>query len=57
MEFNVLSFITQIAVLIVALGAVHRPLGAYLARVADGAGQGSVCRRLRKMTPLEMSRF
>ncbi|WP_136610598.1 potassium-transporting ATPase subunit KdpA [Sinomonas albida] len=36
MQFSFLSFITQIAVLIVALAAVHRPLGAYLARVADG---------------------
>lgn len=35
MQFNILSFITQIAILIVALGAAHRPLGAYLAKVAD----------------------
>ncbi|MDQ4501176.1 potassium-transporting ATPase subunit KdpA [Sinomonas sp. ASV322] len=38
MQFSFLSFITQIAILIVALGAVHQPLGAYLAKVADGEG-------------------
>ncbi|WP_415855741.1 potassium-transporting ATPase subunit KdpA [Sinomonas sp. G460-2] len=36
MQFSFLSFITQMAILILALGAVQRPLGAYLARVADG---------------------
>ncbi|KHL04190.1 potassium-transporting ATPase subunit KdpA [Sinomonas humi] len=35
MQFSFLSFITQIGILVVALGAVHRPLGAYLAKVAD----------------------
>lgn len=38
MQFSILSFATQMAILIVALGAVHRPLGAYLAKVADGEG-------------------
>ncbi|MCH6470233.1 potassium-transporting ATPase subunit KdpA [Sinomonas terrae] len=38
MQFSVLSFITQIAVLVVALAAVHRPLGAYLARTAEDGG-------------------
>lgn len=32
MELNTLSFITQLAVLIIALGALHQPLGAYLAK-------------------------
>ena len=35
MQFSFLSFITQIGILVVALGAVHRPLGAYLAKIAD----------------------
>jgi K+-transporting ATPase ATPase A chain len=38
-QFSVLSFLTQLAVLIVALAAVHRPLGAYLAKVADDGGR------------------
>src|SRR5438128_10938910 len=38
MQFSVLSFFAQIAVLIVALVVVHRPLGAYLAKVADDGG-------------------
>lgn len=39
MQFSFLSFFTQIAILLVALAAVHRPLGAYLARVADDGGR------------------
>ncbi|HKU12219.1 MAG TPA: potassium-transporting ATPase subunit KdpA [Sinomonas sp.] len=38
MQFSILSFITQIVILVVALAAVHRPLGAYLAKVADDGG-------------------
>jgi K+-transporting ATPase ATPase A chain len=34
-QFSILTFLTLVAVLAVALAAVHRPLGAYLAAVAD----------------------
>ncbi|BCT77900.1 potassium-transporting ATPase potassium-binding subunit [Sinomonas cyclohexanicum] len=39
MEFSAFSFATQIAILLVALAAVHRPLGAYLAMAADDDGR------------------
>ena len=38
MRFSIFAFVTQVTVLVVALAAVHRPLGAYLARAADDAG-------------------
>ena len=36
MQFSILTFLTLVAILAVALAAVHRPLGAYLAAVAEG---------------------
>ena len=36
MSFNTASFLIQVAVLVVALAAVHKPLGVYLARVFEG---------------------
>ncbi|TDT79321.1 K+-transporting ATPase ATPase A chain [Arthrobacter sp. AG258] len=36
MAFNAPSFLIQVAALVLALAAVHKPLGLYLARVFDG---------------------
>ncbi|MBP1235330.1 K+-transporting ATPase ATPase A chain [Arthrobacter sp. PvP102] len=36
MTFNTASFLTQVAALILALTAAHKPLGVYLARVFEG---------------------
>lgn len=33
MTFNIASFITQLAMLVLALGVLHKPLGVYMARV------------------------
>ncbi|MGN6405743.1 potassium-transporting ATPase subunit KdpA [Sinomonas sp.] len=46
MPFSILSFVTLLTILIVALGAVHRPLGAYLAKVADDDGHLAFERRI-----------
>ena len=36
MGFNTLSFITQVAVLLLVLALVHKPLGIYMERVLSG---------------------
>ncbi|MFF2318274.1 potassium-transporting ATPase subunit KdpA [Arthrobacter sp. NPDC058097] len=36
MTFNTASFVIQVSALVLALAAVHKPLGVYLARVFDG---------------------
>jgi len=53
MELNVFSLITQLVVLIVLLGVLHQPMGAYLARTFTGHKHLAVERGLYKLSGID----
>lgn len=53
MELNPISFLTQLAVLVVALAAVHQPLGSYLARTFTSRRHLAMERGLYKLSGVE----
>lgn len=53
MTFNTLSFLLQAGALLVALAAVHKPLGLYLARVVEGPRTARAERLLYRLTGVD----
>lgn len=53
MTFNTLSFLLQAGALLVALAAVHKPLGLYLARVVEGTRAARAERLLYRLTGVD----
>ncbi|MEV8040607.1 MULTISPECIES: potassium-transporting ATPase subunit KdpA [unclassified Arthrobacter] len=53
MTFNTLSFLLQAGALLVALAAVHKPLGLYLARVVAGTRTARAERLLYRLTGVD----
>jgi len=53
MTFNALSFLLQAGALLVALAAVHKPLGLYLARVVEGTRNARAERLLYRLTGVD----
>lgn len=53
MTFNALSFLLQAGALLVALAAVHKPLGLYLARVVEGTRSSRAERLLYRLTGVD----
>lgn len=53
MTFNTLSFLLQAGALLVALAAVHKPLGLYLARVVEGTRSSRAERLLYRLTGVD----
>lgn len=53
MTFNTLSFLLQAGALLVALAAVHKPLGLYLARVVEGTRTARAERLLYRLTGVD----
>ena len=53
MTFNTLSFLLQAGALLVALAAVHKPLGLYRARVVEGPRTARAERLLSRLTGVD----
>ncbi|WP_432397316.1 potassium-transporting ATPase subunit KdpA [Pseudarthrobacter sp. L19] len=53
MTFTTLSFLLQAGALLVALAAVHKPLGLYLARVVEGTRSSRAERLLYRLTGVD----
>ena len=53
MTFNTASFIIQVSALVLVLAAVHRPLGAYLARVFEGTASSGAERIIYRLSGID----